>query len=288
MAESDNTRSPPAIEQNLIGQKSTKNAIFDDVSEHSREENQEVLPETVSDSLVNDLDQSRRSMERTLVFCLSPTKALANTVMTKLMTTRYDDHNSIRDHIMQMIDITNQLKSIDMEISYGFLVLFILNHLNEIQIICVQEEEKLNQNKLEISHLAETSSDRKGTFRASENKGYVTHANFQLNETTQIQKQNHRKERKCFFCRKKGHLKRDCLKYNKWLENKGAINSQKTHLDLSKHIEIKYLVVREKLRALVVSIEHISRKLMIVVTLTKCLSLKWFVEHVAHMNLINM
>ncbi|ERM99680.1 hypothetical protein AMTR_s00099p00050660 [Amborella trichopoda] len=47
MAESDNTRSPPAIEQNLIGQKSTKNAIFDDVSEHSREENQEVLPETM-------------------------------------------------------------------------------------------------------------------------------------------------------------------------------------------------------------------------------------------------
>ncbi|KAL4187645.1 hypothetical protein AMTRI_Chr09g40030 [Amborella trichopoda] len=244
MADPDYTCSPPAIEKNLTSQKSTENAVSDDVSGHSGEKNQEVLPETVSNSLVNDLDPVEKvDGEDSRVF---PTKALANTVMTKLLTTRYDDHNSIRDHII----------------------------LNEIQIICVQKEEKLNQNKLEISHLAETNSDRKRTFRASENKGYVTHANYQLKGTTQIRKQNNRKERKCFFCRKKGHLKRACLKYK--------------NLDLSKHIKIKYLVVREKVRVLVVSIEHISRKLMVVVTLTKGLSLKWFVEHVAHMNLTNL
>ncbi|XP_011628628.1 flowering time control protein FCA isoform X3 [Amborella trichopoda] len=56
MAESDHTRSPPAIEQNLAGQKSTENAISDDLNGHSGEENREVLPETVSDSLMNDLD----------------------------------------------------------------------------------------------------------------------------------------------------------------------------------------------------------------------------------------
>ncbi|KAL4195348.1 hypothetical protein AMTRI_Chr05g64190 [Amborella trichopoda] len=183
-----------------------------------------------------------------------PTKALAKTLMTKLLTMKYDDHSSIKDHIMQMIDIPNKLKSMDVEISNGFLVLFILNSLPA-------HYDKLNQNTLEVVHLEETDS----------------------RTTPHIHKKNDRKEINYHFCRKKGHLKRNCLKYKKCfllLNNKD--------FDLSKDIEIKYLVVKEKVGELVVSIEHISTELMIDVTLTKGLSPKWFVEHVAHMDLTNI
>ncbi|KAL4178570.1 hypothetical protein AMTRI_Chr13g82970 [Amborella trichopoda] len=173
-----------------------------------------------------------------LMIIKSPTKASANTLMMKLLTMRYDGHSAIRDYVMQLINITNQLKSMDMNISEGF-----LGNLFSTQ------EERLNQNKLEVAHLTETSSGRKGTFISSENKGYGTH------------KQNDRKvKKKCFFCKNNGHLKRNCFKYK--------------NLDLSQHIEIKYLVLREKVRVLVVSIEHINTKLMIVVTLTRGLSPK--------------
>ena len=30
-----------------------------------------------------------------------------------------------------------------------------------------------------------------------------------------------KKESKCFFCKKKGHMKNDCVKFQKWLEKKG-------------------------------------------------------------------
>ena len=32
---------------------------------------------------------------------------------------------------------------------------------------------------------------------------------------------NIKKESKCFFCKKKGHIKKNCEKFAKWLENKG-------------------------------------------------------------------
>ncbi|KAL4195351.1 hypothetical protein AMTRI_Chr05g72900 [Amborella trichopoda] len=75
-----------------------------------------------------------------------------------------------KDHIMQMIDITNKLKSMYMEISDGFLY---------------------------------------DKFKLAYNNG--------------------KKERNCNFCKKKGHLKRNYLKYKKWLENKGIQQQSESH-----------------------------------------------------------
>ena len=54
----------------------------------------------------------------------------------------------------------------------------------------------------------------------------------------------------------------------------------------SKHIDIKYLVVREKVQNGVVSIEHIKNTLMLVDPLTKGLLPKLFMDYVAHMGLV--
>ena len=35
-------------------------------------------------------------------------------------------------------------------------------------------------------------------------------------------RENHKETRICFFCERVGHLKRNCFKYKKWLENKKA------------------------------------------------------------------
>ena len=34
-----------------------------------------------------------------------------------------------------------------------------------------------------------------------------------------------KKENKCFFCKRKGHVKKDCPKFKKWLEKKGNLSS---------------------------------------------------------------
>ena len=53
----------------------------------------------------------------------------------------------------------------------------------------------------------------------------------------------------------------------------------------SKHIDIKFLVVKEKVQSQQVSIEHFSINFMVVDLLTKGLPPKVFHEHIAHMGM---
>jgi hypothetical protein len=53
----------------------------------------------------------------------------------------------------------------------------------------------------------------------------------------------------------------------------------------AKHIDIKYYVVKDKVRDHVISLEHISTKNMLVDPLTKCLPPDVFREHVAGIGL---
>ena len=53
----------------------------------------------------------------------------------------------------------------------------------------------------------------------------------------------------------------------------------------SKHIDIKYLAIREHVKSNKVAIEHISTRLMIADPLTKGLPPKAYKEHVEHMGL---
>ena len=53
----------------------------------------------------------------------------------KLVASQYDGKTGIRQHILNMCDMANKLKEMQMEISNGFLVHFIMtslwqNHLN--------------------------------------------------------------------------------------------------------------------------------------------------------------
>ncbi|KAL5775559.1 hypothetical protein ACOSP7_013116 [Xanthoceras sorbifolium] len=54
----------------------------------------------------------------------------------------------------------------------------------------------------------------------------------------------------------------------------------------SKHIDIKFLFVREKVMESVICVEHIPTGLMLADLLTKGLALRVFQEHTTHMGLI--
>jgi hypothetical protein len=55
----------------------------------------------------------------------------------------------------------------------------------------------------------------------------------------------------------------------------------------SKWIDIKYLVVRNKVKNSIIVIQHINTRVMLVDSLTKALSPTLYKEHVAGMSLVN-
>ncbi|GMP84215.1 hypothetical protein CsSME_00037831 [Camellia sinensis var. sinensis] len=159
---------------------------------------------------------------------VSSDKALESTLMNKLSGMKHNNSRSVREHILEMRDIVARLNSLEIEISKSFLVNFILNSLhveygafqisystqkekwsiNELLTMCVQEEERLKRGKVESAHLA---THKGGQWKKG--KG-----DQKWKKLGKVPLKNHGHKDACFFCKKKGHMKKDCPKYKKWLE----------------------------------------------------------------------
>ncbi|CAH9121642.1 unnamed protein product [Cuscuta epithymum] len=164
-------------------------------------------------------------------------QAYASTLILKMLTTKYDGVSGVREHIMMMNDMAHKLKGMDMEISEGFLVHFIMTSLpaqfgpfkinyntqkekwqmSELIAMCVQEEERLKIENPVVAHITTTNTGKK--------KG-----KFHNGDSSKVQKTNANATPgsiapkglfRCKFCRKKGHSQRDCPKFNEWLAKKG-------------------------------------------------------------------
>ncbi|XP_015931468.1 uncharacterized protein LOC107457801 [Arachis duranensis] len=104
-------------------------------------------------------------------------KAEASSLLSKLVSMRYKDKGNIRDYIIEMSPLVSKLKAVKLELSKDLLVHFILISLpahfgqfkvsystlkdtwslNKLISHCVQEEERLQQDKTESAHMALSS-----------------------------------------------------------------------------------------------------------------------------------
>ena len=161
-------------------------------------------------------------------------KALATTLIIKFSTLMLTGIKEVHDHIMQMRDIAAQLKILEIEMFEKFLVHYILNTLpsayvpfkisynthknkwsiNELLNTCVQEEGRLIMEMGESTHMA-IQGKNKNQYNQDKQKGKKKLA----------PKADIKKDFTCFFCKKKGHMKKDCIKYKKWLEKKDNLTS---------------------------------------------------------------
>jgi hypothetical protein len=146
-------------------------------------------------------------------------KALASTLIMKFSSIRLTSVKGVREHIMQMRDTVAQLRKLEVEISKSFLVHYILNTLShqygpfkisynthkdkwsiiELMTMCVQEEERP---VMDLGESAMLTTHGKGKSQANKKgKGKVP------------PQADIKKNSKCFFYKKKGHMKKECAKF---------------------------------------------------------------------------
>jgi hypothetical protein len=165
-------------------------------------------------------------------------KAETSMLLAKLISMTYTGNRNIREYIMEMSNIVSKLKALKLELSEDLLVHLVLISLpaqysqfqvsyncqkenwslNELISHCVQEEERLKHEKAENAHLALTS---KGKNKGKGKKRPMSKEAASVPNKVKKQKQQDQVTT-CFFCKKDGHLKKDCTKYHAWRAKKGT------------------------------------------------------------------
>ena len=163
--------------------------------------------------------------------------AEVGTLLQKLFNMKYDGTAGVRDYALRMVDLKTKLQALNVSIPDACIVHQTLNTLppdfgiiktnynsqdetwsvNDLIARVVAEEEKLKKEK---GHLAlYVSSSHKIKNKKSRNRTHKgTHDTTGQSDNIGPKKTSFKRDGdRCFFCKKKGHIKKDCAKFKAWL-----------------------------------------------------------------------
>ena len=192
------------------------------------------IPETFRGAVSENVTTAKEFLEEIEKRFAKNDKAETSTLLASLISMRYKGKGNMREYIMEMSHLASKLKTLKLELSEDLLVHLVLISLpaqfsqfkvsyncqkekwslNELISHCVQEEERLKQEKTESAHLASTSKDK--------NKKRKNDKEAASGPAQKKQQQNQNKEG-CFFCHNLGHKKKECTKYHAWRAKKGTL-----------------------------------------------------------------
>ncbi|CAL1397367.1 unnamed protein product [Linum trigynum] len=190
------------------------------------------IPEAFRGSMTEN-ESAKGFLEEIEQYFAKNEKSEASYLLSKLVSMKYKGKGNIREYIMEMSNLASKLKSLKLELSEDLLVHLVLISLpvhfgqfkvsyntqkdkwslNELISHCVQEEERQARDRTESAHLA-SSSQNKIKKRARD----------VAEKSSQQKKPKMQTEGfPCYFCKKTGHMKKECPKYAVWREKKGEL-----------------------------------------------------------------
>ncbi|CAL9015427.1 unnamed protein product [Prunus brigantina] len=145
---------------------------------------------------------------------------------------KYDGQGCVRAHIMNMIDIGAKLQELNMTVDEDMMVHFALNSLpkdfKSLRNTYIAQKESWTLNDLiTISVEIEDNLIRE---RGAKVINMVQAKQHKWNKNSETSKQKEKDNssalkpvgNKCFFCKKAGHMKKECRRYKRWLDKQKA------------------------------------------------------------------
>ncbi|KAL1330189.1 hypothetical protein AAHE18_12G092900 [Arachis hypogaea] len=142
------------------------------------------ISETFRGSPAEDKD-AKQFLKDVEKFFAKNEKTEASSLLSKLISMRYKGKGNIGEYIMEMSHLASKLKAL------YYNTLKDIWSLNELISHYVQEEERLHQDKTESAHMISSSQYKRKRKKAKKQDQAST----------------------CFFCKKVGHMKKNCIKY---------------------------------------------------------------------------
>ena len=180
-------------------------------------------------------------------------KIYATSLIRRLIDERYDPTGSLREHIMRKINMAAKLKTMEVEISNGFLVHFIVSSLpsefspftinynamdakwgiDEMMARCVQEEERLKAEGIDhINQLKHSQKKKSQKFlkpkppqfkdKGQSSKNFQQKKSERAPNAERASNADVKDPNGCRFCGKGGHFQKDCIGFMRWLNKKGT------------------------------------------------------------------
>ncbi|XP_024027459.1 uncharacterized protein LOC112093391 [Morus notabilis] len=138
------------------------------------------IPETFKGAVSEKVTTAKEFLKEIQKHFAKNDKAETSTILSNLISMKYKRKGNIKEYIMDMSHLASKLKALKLELSEDLLVHLVLISLpaqfsqfkvsyncqqdkwtlNELISHCVQEEERLQQEKIESAHLASTSNDK--------------------------------------------------------------------------------------------------------------------------------
>ena len=173
------------------------------------------IPETFRGDMSNETDAKGFLADLEKRFARNE-KAETSTLLSSLVSMRYKGKGNIREYIMEMSNLASKLRALNLTLSEDLLVHLVLISLptqfsqfkvsyncqkekwtlNELISHCVQEEDRLKQEKTESAHFASASKDN--SRKRKKDKEIMV-------APSQKKQEKETKEFACFFCKSTSH-----------------------------------------------------------------------------------
>ncbi|KAJ9170292.1 hypothetical protein P3X46_018412 [Hevea brasiliensis] len=128
------------------------------------------IPEAFRGTMSDQVDTTKAFLEDLEKRFTKNEKAETSTILAKLISMRYTGKGNIREYIMEMSDLALKLKALKLDLSEDLLFSQLrvsYNYqkdswsLNELISHCVQEDDRLKQERTPSAHLASTIKDKR-------------------------------------------------------------------------------------------------------------------------------